>query len=199
MIDDTAAVGARIGSYMKKNYRKMGAEYAKLLPFLGRARDDDESMEKVLKHFEEDLVQLSLAPLVVPSDPPLSNTTAVVATGDDEILAAPEIDVVLVFFSEKGCSDCEEVQEWLDILAESMGGLRVRKHDIQKVATIDLNDTLSDRFSVPEDLRLRTPAICGAEGYLVGESLTFDRLADLIAMSSDIEGAAWLASGFPDR
>lgn len=47
------------------------------------------------------------------------------------------------------------------------------------------NIALCDKFQAPERHRLRTPTVVAGAGYLVGDEITFDRLADLLARSLD--------------
>jgi hypothetical protein len=57
--------------------------------------------------------------------------------------------------------------------------------DIQQPVNRKFNIALCDKFQAPERHRLRTPTVVAGAGYLVGDEITFDRLADLLARSLD--------------
>lgn len=94
-------------------------------------------------------------------------------------------EVPLYYFSKPGCSHCAQVKAMLARVAESFPELRVTELNINKNQSMELNETLSRRFGVPENLRLVAPAIFTSAGFLVKDDIGEERLGDLILRARD--------------
>ncbi|MCP4108209.1 MAG: hypothetical protein GY749_22140 [Desulfobacteraceae bacterium] len=85
-----------------------------------------------------------------------------------------------VFFHDPGCTDCENADELLDEMQKTFPYLRIDKYDLNTNAGIDLNESLCRRFNVSERHRMFTPSVFAGSGYLAGEDINCESLADLI-------------------
>ncbi|MDP0498116.1 MAG: cytochrome c biogenesis protein CcdA [Verrucomicrobiota bacterium JB024] len=109
-------------------------------------------------------------------------TNAVAASAPQSALNA----VRVVYFYQVGCGECAQAQAWLEELHAAMPELAIERHDIHDPAAMRLNESLADRFSLPEDERLLAPAVFTRAGALVRDNISFGSLADLLdtALSS---------------
>ncbi|MCP4348695.1 MAG: hypothetical protein GY795_24720 [Desulfobacterales bacterium] len=88
--------------------------------------------------------------------------------------------VRLFFFHDPGCTECENADELLDEMQKTFPYLRT---DLNTNAGIDLNESLCRRFNVSERHRMFTPSVFAGSGYLAGEDINYESLADLIRRS----------------
>lgn len=87
----------------------------------------------------------------------------------------------VVFFRNPGCRDCERVAEMLGVLSGEWRDLAVEVRNIRNPGDARIHEALCERFDVPMDDRLATPAVfCGA-GVLMKGDITFDRLRRLLS------------------
>lgn len=190
---DVTAMRRRLADYLSANYKGLGPSFRVLLPYLEGSRVDETKVEKIRTHFgvnaEEDLAALARD---VVARSAASNGVVVAAT----FLELPEADATnevfkLVYFTSPGCRDCERVAKMLGHLRESFPELEVETHNIRKVAAMQLNEALGERFDVPSAVRLVTPAVFGGAGYLIKKEVVFERLGDLIARSATVPLEDW--------
>ena len=192
MLADREAGARRAAEYLTSNYKTLGPEFRVLVPYLDRSGRDDETGEKVRAHFgvnpdseEEALLYLSRtnAPARLP------------ATFLAEVPSAPapraDADLRLIYFTTPGCLDCARTEEMLADLRESFPRLRVETFNLNKVQAKRLNEALSERFRVPEPLRLIAPAVFGAGGYVIKADVSFARLAELLTRSAASAPRDW--------
>lgn len=66
------------------------------------------------------------------------------------------------------------------------------EYDITKTAALLVNETLSEKFGVPANVRLVAPAVFAGAGYLLKEDITVERLGSLLSRSATVPVANWL-------
>jgi glutaredoxin len=90
-------------------------------------------------------------------------------------LAAP---VSIAYFYSAGCLECDRVGYDLSYLGHNYVNLEVRSFDINTCAP--LNEAICERYGVPPEERLKTPAVFIGEECLVGGEISVQRLEELI-------------------
>lgn len=162
-----------ISNVFREKAKLMPVEYAALVPLLAGSHDEG-ATKSALERFPDGGAAATPEPGTV--------ALAVVATPPKIIppAALPSAPVGLVFFSKPGCSHCSRVKSMLDRVAESFPELEVTELNINKNKSMELNETLSRRFGVPENLRLVAPAVFTSAGFLVKDDIGEERLGDLI-------------------
>jgi cytochrome c biogenesis protein CcdA len=98
--------------------------------------------------------------------------------GGSEFPALPEIKtaaartlshpVYLAYFYERGCPECDRVFSMLTHLKTKYPDLVVREINIDTAQGKLVNESLSERMSVPEAIRLTTPSVFFVQDALVG-------------------------------
>ncbi|MBI2442136.1 MAG: HEAT repeat domain-containing protein [Lentisphaerae bacterium] len=188
---DRKEIRSRVAEYVMSNYESLGKNFGILLRFIDEERGGNEMQERMRKHFglEED-EEAPVASAAVRALKPRETTATFLKT--PEPAAHPETrKLTLVFFNSPGCSDCARVEKLLPGLKDVFPWLEVETHDSRKVSAMRLNETLSEKFGVPENLRLVAPAVFAAGGFLIKKDITFDRLAELLARSAALSGEDW--------
>lgn len=90
-------------------------------------------------------------------------------------LAAP---VSIAYFYSPGCLECDRVAYDLSYLEQKYVNLEVRSFDITSCAP--MNEAMCERYEVPPEERLLTPAIFLGDQCLIGDDISVDRLEELI-------------------
>lgn len=98
----------------------------------------------------------------------------------------------LVFFFQPACRECRRVEPLVESMAAYFPGLRIIRRNVRLRDSSLLNEALCDRFGVPQNARLVAPSLFAADGALVGDSISFDSLADLLSRSASREDGRWL-------
>jgi len=93
----------------------------------------------------------------------------------DSELSAP---VSVAYFYSPGCLECDRVAYDLSYLEQKYPNLEVRRFDITTCAP--LNEAICERYGVPPEQRLFTPAIFVGDACLIGHEISTERLEQLI-------------------
>jgi HEAT repeat protein/cytochrome c biogenesis protein CcdA/thioredoxin-related protein len=166
----------------QKNIDRMPDEYAQLVQLISDREDDEDFNAKLSKRFP------SAAEVPIESSQPAAtqlvgviSSAATPAPVRQASLPAPSSpDVQLVYFSKPGCSHCARVKAMLARVSESYPELKVVEFNINKNQSMELNESLSRRFAVPENLRLVAPSVFTSAGFLVNDEIVEERVGDLI-------------------
>ena len=84
------------------------------------------------------------------------------------------------YFFERGCLKCERVEPILQSLKEKSPVVILKEYDIESRENMELNETLCEIYGVPEEKRMVTPAVFIGKDFLIGESVTKEKLVELI-------------------
>ncbi len=190
---DVDAVAYRVYSFLSEHSRRLGKDFALLLPYLERSKRYADDAEKYrlrlgLVEDEEDVPELTL----VPRRDTRKVVKATLKESTQTPVAAPAAtELKLVFFTSAGCSSCAHVKDLLAQLKQVFGKLTVETHDIKKIKAMRYNEALCERFNVPEKDRLVAPAVFGGGGYLIKTDITFANLGKLTTDSARKPKPEW--------
>jgi cytochrome c biogenesis protein CcdA/glutaredoxin len=122
------------------------------------------------------------------SGPPLAATPAP-STGE-----GPAIH--LAYFSKAGCPVCAKVDTYLEELQQLCPQVVLTEFPIEEEDSKVLSEWLGQRYGVPEEKRLTTPAVFVGSDYLVGrDQVTLENLRTLLDRYVD-SGAEATWTGF---
>lgn len=196
-IPDRRRVADRLVDHFSANLQTLDQEHAAFLPILaasGRSGSQLDQIKATLQPYakaespSEEIVlfvdQIESVPAVAPS---------FAAAGIPEIPPGPEpgVPIEVVFFTSPGCPDCEQVARLLDDLREIFPRLEVVTKNIRQTVAMRLHETLSERFGVPDDLRMATPTVFTAGGYLARGDINFVRLGELLRRTEGLATPGW--------
>lgn len=178
----------RYGRYYSYSFRnvfqqhldRMPDEYALLAPLV-EFHEDDPLKARIEKRFPPP--QTAAAPEATPAPAPVVETAVAPTPPPSPVVAAAapaSSGIQLVYFSKPGCSHCSRVKAMLARVAESFPELEVTEYNINKNDSMELNETLSRRFGVPENLRLVAPSVFTSAGFLVNDDIVEERVGDII-------------------
>lgn len=173
---DARLLSSTLRNTFRQHAARMPDSYAALVSLVD-VRGDEQVARAIAARFPASQPAAS-----EPTPPPSTVIAAVPAATPD---ASDTKEVALYYFSKPGCGHCEQVKNMLDRVAESFPELRVTEFNINKNQSMELNETLSRRFGVPETLRLVAPAVFTASGFLVKDDIGEERLGDLILRSRE--------------
>jgi len=89
--------------------------------------------------------------------------------------------VYLAYFYEIGCHDCDKVKIILeDLSAKYSDNLIMESFDINLTENMELAESLSELYQMPEEERLLVPVIFIGDNYLFRDAITFGNLDELI-------------------
>lgn len=187
--EDGARMGEAAADVLSSSYAKLDTSYAALLPLLEQSRMSDETRQRITAKLQGSpgLAALGVA---ASTNAPVVRTNATVAAAATVVERATPSpaqtnSLRLVFFHEPGCPECAEARALLASLKESFAELSIEELDIREPANRKFNALLCDKFQIPERYRARTPTLVTGAGYLVGNEITIERLADLLGRSLD--------------
>jgi len=188
---DRIAISSRIASYLVLNYEKLGRGFRILLPYLENSRYDDSSLKRVRDHFDVaeavDLDNISFA--ARKDDGDVQATFLDLSSQADTNVAPPRL--LMVYFTSPGCADCARAEGIFEHLREYLPELEIQTHNMNKLVAKQLNEALSDRFNVPDKVRLVSPAVFTAAGYLIKSDISFSSLGDLLSRSAAMPESDW--------
>ncbi len=181
----------KVQSFVEKNYKLLGKSFIALLPYLEKS-SNERKMAEIYAHFgvsQDEDGEASPAP---PSGDRSSQVSTYLKPESQVANASGAArNLKVVFFSKPGCSECLRARTILDGLKESFPGLVVEEHDINLRASTTYNEALSERFSVPETVRLVAPAIFCGGGYLIKNDISMDRLGPMLVRAGDVPLEKW--------
>lgn len=113
------------------------------------------------------------------TDPACEEQTAPGEGGVCEVVDSELAALVSVaYFYSSGCLECDRVAYDLSYLEQKYSNLDVRRFDINTCAP--LNEAICERYGVPLEERLFTPAIFVGDECLIGDEINTERLEELI-------------------
>jgi len=184
----------RFSSYVLRKYAGLGKEFAVVLPYLDFKQSyDEERTKQIYEHFgaNED------EPLPRPGPPAGQASPRLIAS----YVGAPAAAVVppprpenfrVVYFTKPGCQECGAATRKLEQLKEPFPHLSILEYDINKTASVLLNEALSKRFGVPASIRLVAPSVFSGGGYLIKDDITLDRLGQMLVRAATVPLTNWL-------
>ncbi len=191
---DRMEIRSRVTDYLSSNFENLGKGFGILLRYLDDNRGDSERFQKIRKHFDMgDEEEADAAALSARLAKPSARMAVYLSTNDNR-QAANAQRIKMVFFTSAGCADCARVKRFLPELRELFPWLDARTHDLRTIRAMKLNEALCERFGVPDNLRLVSPAVFANGGFLIKKDITFERLADLLARSATMSAEDWLAA-----
>jgi len=101
---------------------------------------------------------------------------------------SPAQPIYMAFFEQAGCQECARTTYDLNVVQAQYPQLEVESFSIEEEENKALNEWLSDKYGVSEDLRLSTPMIFVGEDVLIGTEAYLDNL--LAAVSKYAETGA---------
>jgi len=186
----------RVSDFMRANADQLGSSFRILMPFVERSRIDKNSLLKLRQRFNlttatEEAVLPPISSRTAPDD---AAPTAIVA--DFIPAAAPtpiaaDHPLTIVYFRSIGCRQCEELETWWPALQQAFPTLNIETFDMHKIEAMRLNEALSERFNVPERVRMVTPAVFSGAGYVIQRDVSFAAVVDLLSRSAAIPLDAW--------
>lgn len=172
-----------LSSYLQRNYQSMGPALKPLVSGLKWNHIRDDQLQAIERHFG------------LKGSGPLLTTFAELAakapqqpakTAGPQFLDNPSADgdetsegdtpFTVVFFHNPGCAECETTRRWLTRLKTRFPRMTVKEHNIRDTSAVLLHEALSDRFSVPAQQRLATPAVFFQHAALIKEEISMSEL-----------------------
>jgi cytochrome c biogenesis protein CcdA/glutaredoxin len=101
---------------------------------------------------------------------------------------SPAQPIYMAFFEQAGCQECARTTYDLNVVKSEYPQLEVESFSIEEEENKALNEWLSDKYGVSEELRLSTPMIFVGEDVLIGTEAHLDNL--LAAVSKYAETGA---------
>jgi hypothetical protein len=95
------------------------------------------------------------------------------------------VSVELAYFYQKGCPKCDRAGYLLKYLTKKYSYLRIKEVDLDTADGKRLNESLSNRISLPVTKRLIAPSMFIGNGFLSPEEITEENVEALIRKYSD--------------
>ena len=189
---DQEGIIERVASYLSSNYRQLGQNFQVLIPYLERSRQSEDTLHLILKHFAVDPeAKPDTRAFVTRSEKAAEIPATFLKAAKETKASTGTKPLKLVYFTSHRCADCARAEKLFPRLREYFPKLEIETHNIREMAAMRLNELLCERFSVPEHLRLVTPAAFSGGGYLARNDLTFASLGKLLAKSAAIPLKEW--------
>lgn len=188
----SSALLEQMTEYVSGNYQTLGKNFAVVLPYLnlaGRYRGQEQAMT-IQAHFGVNEEDEELPSVFAPAKARQRVEASFVPVVAQAVAAVQNLR--MVYFYKPGCALCEQARKRLDSLRELFPDLVVTEYDITKTAALLVNETLSEKFGVPANVRLVAPAVFAGAGYLLKEDITVERLGSLLSRSATVPVANWL-------
>gem|GEM_PF-307042 len=187
----SSALLEQMTEYVSGNYQTLGKNFAVVLPYLnlaGRYRGQEQAMT-IQAHFGVNEEDEELPSVFAPAKARQRVEASFLPVA--RAVAAAQ-NLRLIYFYKPGCAVCEQARRRLESLRELFPDLVVTEYDITKTAALLVNETLSEKFGVPANVRLVAPAVFAGAGYLLKEDITVERLGSLLSRSATVPVANWL-------
>ncbi|MCB1097490.1 MAG: HEAT repeat domain-containing protein [Verrucomicrobiae bacterium] len=190
---DRKGIANRVEDYLGENFAELGKEFAALLPIAEQSSYGVSDLEKMRVHFgiDEEDGDAELTFRERPSlDGPVEATFVKTEPQTEEVIEAlRERPIEVVYFHKTGCSECARVTDILSTMQEVFPKLQIQKYNIEESQSKLLNETLSERFNVPERIRLVSPALFASSGYLIKDDISSVAVERLLIRSAEEEPA----------
>lgn len=187
-LPDKAQAGDLLARYFDDQIESLPAEASVLVPYVDMKRNE-QLQKKVARKFPQatgtDSADAEASPEAEKTfDFPWDEIAEVTpATSDEADKKSANQALQLIYFEKAGCNECAHVKEMIDRVQETFPALEVRTLNIDKTDAMRLNEALSERFGVPQELRLVAPALYMPSGYLVKDDIVENRIAELVIRS----------------
>lgn len=187
-------ISSALSTYFERNINTVPATYEPLMA-LAKERHSESEFRRIRARWKTDASAVpGGAASVQPGETTASKKPVATATSSNVPASAPETTsppVKLIFFESPGCNECLKIKKAIARIRESIPGLDVETHNIRTTDAMRLNETLSQHFGVPANLRLIAPAVFAGGGFLVKGDITDERLGNLVAASAEIPLEKW--------
>ncbi|PAW76588.1 MAG: hypothetical protein B9S32_14515 [Verrucomicrobia bacterium Tous-C9LFEB] len=191
---DREWIANALSIYFERNKDTVPVEYASLLD-LAEAKHRDSDFKRIRARWKQEETGSAGTQVTSAKESPDTNTSTMVSaepiSPKNSQPTAPEQAIKLVFFESPGCAECLKIEKILKRLRETVPGLAIETQNIRSARAMRLNETLSEQFGVPANLRLVAPAIFTGGGFLIKGDITEERLSYLIAASAEIPEKQW--------
>jgi len=199
---DSDGIGERVGDFLENNFRKLTAEHAFLLDHVGVGDVSSYQMDEILVHLKKSpaadgenqeaggddapsFVSLATRPDGAGATLDAQPGAAGDGTRQDPADRPPE-PVRVYFFTTPGCGECAHARDMLSRVQREFPRLETLERNIRKADSAQLNEALSEQFTVPELQRLVTPAVFSQAGYLIKDDIQPGKLGELLTRASNL-------------
>ncbi|MAS95431.1 MAG: hypothetical protein CMO55_19705 [Verrucomicrobiales bacterium] len=181
---DRESIQQRVSDYVETNFRNLDPNYKFLLNHIDPQRISSSELPNIYAYFKSgpndtesnfDWKERADTPREKITDKEVGRTGS---------RSEEPSGVEIVYFFNPGCKECARVEEQLAEIQASFPRLSVSKQNIREARSAQLNEVLSERFGVPEKIRMVAPAIFTGDGYLIKDEIDSMRLGNLIVRSS---------------
>ncbi|MEM1444005.1 MAG: hypothetical protein AAGF67_16775, partial [Verrucomicrobiota bacterium] len=195
---DRDSIERKVSDYLEENYMWLPEGYGFLANYIDTSRISDSTLEEIYSHFritpdgEREQRDLAWAPR---EELPDAGPEVPGASAADAIPTPKDSSLELVYFYNPGCKECDRVQDHLDEMRNAFPRLEITSHNLRNSESAKLNEALSERFGVPERIRMVAPAVFTGDGYLIKDDIFPTRLGNLIVRSSSTgnSNSGWAA------
>ncbi len=195
---DQARAVEMVVEFMGNNIDSLGEPFRIFMPMVKKATDRGWKVQRIFKRFavsdddeDQEVQPLSLSLLARPveqEEPLVAKLNAQPKTITEKEKDAP---MVMVFFSSPGCKDCDRVKSMFRQLQQLFPQLKIEEHNIRKVNAMRRNESLCERFQVPDERRLVAPAVFTQAGFLIKTDVSYPAIAQMLARSSAMAPNDW--------
>ncbi|OGV38190.1 MAG: hypothetical protein A2X48_06575 [Lentisphaerae bacterium GWF2_49_21] len=193
-LPERESVQNRISDFLRENFKQLGPNFRFLVPYLERSkRMDDQQKDKIYKHFNinPDSIPDEELSVAAAENPQKEIQATFVTAKEDSSQPAASAEIKVVYFTNPGCQDCAKVDNILREIPVIFPTVRIETLNIRKQEAMRFNEALCERFGVPSESRLVSPAIFCGGGYLIKKDIVFDRLCGIIAKSEIVPLGEW--------
>ncbi len=205
---DSDGIGERVGDFLENNYQKLTPEHAFLLDYVGVGDISSYQMEEIVGHLKKStagaasnkkaddesvlsFVSRRTRPEGVGSPVDAPPSSAVEDSREGAADRPPE-PVRVYFFTTPGCGECAHARDMLSRVQREYPRLEILERNIRKADSAQLNEALSEQFTVPELQRLVTPAVFSQAGYLIKDDIQPGTLGEMLTRASNLPASdAW--------
>jgi len=205
---DSDGIGERVGDFLENNYQKLTPEHAFLLDHIGVGDISSYQLDEIHKALKksssdgapgQDSADKSVpsfvsratreVEVVAPVDTPPGASVGGRPEGEGD---RPPEPVTVYFFTTPGCGECAHARDMLSRVQREYPRLEIVERNIRKADSAQLNEALSEQFTVPELQRLVTPAVFSQAGYLIKDDIQPGTLGEMLTRASNLPSSdAW--------
>ncbi|MCK4904673.1 DUF1573 domain-containing protein [bacterium] len=138
-----------------------------------------------LEKFKKYMIDFSVASEVPPG--PIRGNVKVYTNcpGETELTVhifgrVVEKTIEIGYFFERGCLDCDKAHGVLQSVKSEIPSVVIKEYNISTRENMQLNETLCRICGVPEEKRLIAPTIFIGKDFLIGETITKEKIVELI-------------------
>jgi len=166
---------------LEQKYNRRGSELP--IIFIGDQMLSGE--REVMERLDPLILEYQMKGEIISALPPIDVSSVVQDSGK-------RFSVELAYFYQKGCSYCDRANYLLKYLLKKYPQLKIKEIDLNTPDGKRLNETLSNRLSLPSEKRLIAPSIFIGNDYLSSEEITESGVELLIHKYEKIETKATL-------